>query len=155
MTHLRSDTVGAGEGTCPQGQSYAGAGAGQSSSGGDRAQTRLPLRTNKTVSWASVLEQAFHERTLVEGSGGGDSDHHHLGLGLGLGLGRRGEDMPCRCEPCKKEVAAEAAKRMSTSAPAATTTTTTATTAVTVTATVTSAAATKGATRGTKRKTDQ
>ncbi len=39
---------------------------------------------------APVLEQTFHERALLEGSGGGERHYHHLGLGLGLG--RRGED---------------------------------------------------------------
>ncbi len=71
---------------CLQRRGYAGAGASQSSTGTDGAQTRFPLRADKTVSWAPVLEQAFDERTLVEGAGSGESHHRHLGLG------RRGED---------------------------------------------------------------
>ncbi len=56
---------------------------GQSSVGRDRAQPGLPLRTEKTVTWASVLEQAFDDGALVEGAGSGE--HCHL---VGLGLGR-------------------------------------------------------------------
>ena len=39
LSNLRSDAVGTGERTRSQGRSYAGTGAGQSSSGGDGAQT--------------------------------------------------------------------------------------------------------------------
>ncbi len=60
--------------------------------------------------------------------------------------------LTCRCDPCRKEIAAAAAQKVSTSAPAAATTTTTTTATPEV---VVSAVAAKGAARGTKRKTDQ
>ena len=89
LSHLRADAVGSGQRTRSEGRRDAGAGQGQSSTGGDGAQTRLPLRTDKTVSWAPILEQAFDERALVDGAGGGGGHHRHLRLGLGL---RRGGD---------------------------------------------------------------
>ena len=72
LSHLRADSVGSDEGVDTDGRSYARAVTGQSSTGRDRAQTRLPLRTNKTVTWARVLEQAVDDGALV-GSAGQES----------------------------------------------------------------------------------
>ncbi len=128
--------MGSDEGAGAKGRSYAGAVAGQSSVGRDRAQTGLPLRSDKTVTWASVLEQAFNDRALVESRGSGE--HRHL-VGLGLDLGRRrgggGSQVPL--QPVQEGEIAAAAEKASTSAPAATTTTTTSATWATATVTTT------------------
>ncbi len=111
-------------------------------------QTGLPLRTDKTVLWAPVLEQAFtneHWWRVPEVESITISDL----------VEDEEEAVVCKCKACKKRkaAAAEAAEKAST---AATTTTTTSSARTTTTTTLSTAGVSATVqTRGVKRKTDQ
>ncbi len=89
----------------------------------DKTQTGLPLRTDKTVTWASVLKQAFNdvhwwrvpevESIVISDSDNSDTEDEQE------------KEVKCQCSPCKKEKRAAAVGKASISVPAVTTTTTT------------------------------